>query len=103
FFRPLPPCSTLFPYTRSSDLGGFLGFQASGLIEQRLQLAIEQRLLAAERLLLVVVLRELAGQLDLGRVGTIHLVAKRVLLLFERSEEHTSELQSRSDLVCRLL
>src|SRR5206468_10717642 len=27
----------------------------------------------------------------------------RTLLLFTRSEEHTSELQSRSDLVCRLL
>src|SRR2546421_5934921 len=29
--------------------------------------------------------------------------AKQLRLQFERSEEHTSELQSRSDLVCRLL
>src|SRR2546428_2457663 len=36
---------------------------------------------------------------SLGRViGT-----KRVRLMNDRSEEHTSELQSRSDLVCRLL
>src|SRR5216683_6322135 len=27
----------------------------------------------------------------------------RTVFLFQRSEEHTSELQSRSDLVCRLL
>src|SRR2546428_5045669 len=32
--------------------------------------------------------------------GGVHLVAHGVI---ERSEEHTSELQSRSDLVCRLL
>src|SRR5206468_7396486 len=30
-------------------------------------------------------------------------IRSRRLALFERSEEHTSELQSRSDLVCRLL
>src|SRR2546428_7294518 len=32
-----------------------------------------------------------------------HHVARERSLCFERSEEHTSELQSRSDLVCRLL
>src|SRR5947207_9283643 len=32
-----------------------------------------------------------------------HEVAMLALLLFPRSEEHTSELQSHSDLVCRLL
>src|SRR5437868_15376077 len=36
----------------------------------------------------------------LARVVDEHLVAGRVML---RSEEHTSELQSRFDLVCRLL
>src|SRR5215475_16124938 len=41
------------------------------------------------------------GQLDLGHAGHLHL-----RLLAEqhgRSEEHTSELQSRENLVCRLL
>src|SRR5438105_10370778 len=32
-----------------------------------------------------------------------HLVDEPLLLVHERSEEHTSELQSRVDLVCRLL
>src|SRR5690349_23031076 len=34
---------------------------------------------------------------------TMAIVAKRDGVSFERSEEHTSELQSRRDLVCRLL
>src|SRR2546421_8663654 len=70
-----PPRSTLFPYTT---------------------LFRSRRLRAAQRL-------ELVGQ-------CLPLVAPRPLLfalagdhLGGRSEEHTSELQSRSDLVCRLL
>src|SRR5206468_12395622 len=35
--------------------------------------------------------------------AVIAAVQRRVAVLHERSEEHTSELQSRSDLVCRLL
>src|SRR5436190_8422190 len=35
--------------------------------------------------------------------GTAALAAPHRLLLHNRSEEHTSELQSHSDLVCRLL
>src|SRR5690349_24607742 len=38
----------------------------------------------------------------LFNVETLHLVFK-VFLVCRRSEEHTSELQSRRDLVCRLL
>src|SRR2546428_9419706 len=44
---------------------------------------------------------------DLDEVGApLHLVTHRLAALLRaaaRSEEHTSELQSRSDLVCRLL
>src|SRR5260221_3387126 len=36
-------------------------------------------------------------------VGRVHDLDASVLLAVERSEEHTSELQSHSDLVCRLL
>src|SRR5690554_7556478 len=48
-----------------------------------------------------------------SRLGTIHLtirsllaqsvVPKKIILWLHRSEEHTSELQSRPHLVCRLL
>src|SRR5690349_24714739 len=46
--------------------------------------------------------REAAGagrRFGVGRIGTRRLARQ----LFGRSEEHTSELQSRRDLVCRLL
>src|SRR2546421_2717938 len=73
-----PPRSTLFPYTtlfRSDEI----------FIEQRaLQKAPEAPLLAA-------LPPDVRKVYDLP-VGSI-----------VRSEEHTSELQSRSDLVCRLL
>ena len=42
-----------------------------------------------------------SGLADIGWVGALWEPAK--LPLQNRSEEHTSELQSRSDLVCRLL
>src|SRR5206468_12272360 len=38
-----------------------------------------------------------------GRGGLEHLILPAFTLGYFRSEEHTSELQSRSDLVCRLL
>src|SRR5438034_7755547 len=71
----LPPRSTLFPYTTSSDLA---------------DIAVEG----------------VDGTLDLNSVsGTIHVVGTPQDVTAEtmRSEEHTSELQSHSDLVCRLL
>src|SRR5438132_4755379 len=37
------------------------------------------------------------------RSGMVHLSAKGAIHRLERSEEHTSELQSHSDIVCRLL
>src|SRR5438270_9718987 len=66
-----PPKSTLFPYTRSSDLIA----QASGDFGR-----FSHRLLIG----------------NFGD-GSIHRRSCR------RSEEHTSELQSQSNLVCRLL
>src|SRR5690606_41546330 len=56
--------------------------------------------------------RKLASALLLGKLGEIfqrvarhpdHLRARRLELVDGRSEEHTSELQSRENLVCRLL
>src|SRR2546427_5387653 len=74
-----PPRSTLFPYTT---------LFRSPLFPQR----------GDERLRLLGVELERSGLLR-------HLVQQRLLAVkrFERSEEHTSELQSQSNLVCRLL
>src|SRR2546421_11672952 len=75
-----PPRSTLFPYTTL--------FRSQEVVRERS--------------------RELdAGELhgDRARLGRPDPDREHPLplLLLERSEEHTSELQSRSDLVCRLL
>src|SRR2546428_3600761 len=81
-----PPRSTLFPYTtlfRSSDpnFPPALGGLARGEMQYYRNLdPDESHLQRAEQL------------------------ARRAMAIApERSEEHTSELQSRSDLVCRLL
>src|SRR5438309_9045463 len=82
-----PPFSSLFPYTTlfRSDLligdgGGVLGRAGAG---------VPERVKVAE-------IHAKAGyaEIDLGR---------RDFSRFERSEEHTSELQSQFHLVCRLL
>src|SRR5437016_9697308 len=76
-----PPRSTLFPYTTSSDL--------ESEVRSVCELA---RLHAASRM---------GSRRTLGRereAGGVLLRARH-----ERSEEHTSELQSLTNLVCRLL
>src|SRR5438132_14027980 len=78
--RP-PPSSTLFPYTRSSDLVlPALGEEPDWELELGVVLGGAGRFLTP----------------DEGR----DLIAGSEEA---RSEEHTSELQSHSDLVCRLL
>src|SRR2546430_6571596 len=83
-----PPRSTLFPYTT---------LFRSGRRAHRVRGDAE----------LVALLRDRAGQADdAGFCGAVVALADRT---FEgirrevRSEEHTSELQSQSNLVCRLL
>src|SRR5206468_5972654 len=71
-----PPRSTLFPYTtlfRSLDFANAAGFLAG---------------------------RNPVGIIGIRNIGTVLSAVATAEL---RSEEHTSELQSRSDLVCRLL
>src|SRR2546429_3624306 len=72
-----PPRSTLFPYTTL--------FRSADLFLDRLHLLVEKKL----------------------ALGLLHLpldaTADALLDLQHRSEEHTSELQSRLHLVCRLL
>src|SRR5687768_17862982 len=80
FVMRRPPRSTLFPTRRSSDL-------TTGPAIDRLEYVVRGsvRVLAAE-LPFVTLLLRLRGNTEV-----------------ERSEEHTSELQSRLHLVCRLL
>src|SRR2546428_3660576 len=85
-----PPRSTLFPYTtlfrsiatRAGSEGRNLQF-CNVLVNYDLPwnpMVVEQR------------------------IGRLHRIGvPRQVVVHERSEEHTSELQSRSDLVCRLL
>src|SRR5690349_21977998 len=81
-----PPSSTLFPYTTlfRSEADGDLGEQ---------QRVARQRLGAVTR-------HHLLADREPERRDHVALLAVRVV---QRSEEHTSELQSRRDLVCRLL
>src|SRR5437667_7705520 len=83
-----PPRSTLFPYTtlfrsRFGQPAGDLGVDLAALPEQRAQARERDRHPAAEH---AEEHQRVEGQLPV-----------------ERSEEHTSELQSHHDLVCRLL
>src|SRR5437588_5931971 len=93
---PPPPRSTLFPYTtlfRSRDRTGGSGeltvehgFVAGAMHGDALALAYRVRATA-----LFLIKRAGCGQTPFGGRPAF------------RSEEHTSELQSHSDLVCRLL
>src|SRR5690349_23708180 len=95
-----PPRSTLFPYRRSSDLAGRRGAVLvttgrGGELQGRDRVVG----LGAVGLGLVGPLDDLTARVALGG-GEGQLVG---VLGEHRSEEHTSELQSRRDLVCRLL
>src|SRR3712207_7947186 len=80
-----PPRSTLFPYTTLFRSAGGLGLRADLLL---------RRLLLRGRPHSVRGLRRDHGRMDDPQTTKLRL---------ERSEEHTSELQSRQYLVCRLL
>src|SRR2546428_6473081 len=79
-----PPRSTLFPYTTL-----FRSLSSSGVESNPISPCDPRPMVS--RSLSVLFLAELG------------LVGMRVCWPGQRSEEHTSELQSRSDLVCRLL
>src|SRR3712207_7815190 len=77
-----PPRSTLFPYTTLFRSLERLG-EGFGLGAKRLELRVPSA-------------RRVDRRQEVGLAKRLHEVA-------ERSEEHTSELQSRQYLVCRLL
>src|SRR5438105_10519055 len=90
---PLPPTSTLFPYTtlfRSRGTHRFYQRSMNQEINDRRQIEMDLRE-ALEN-----------NELELHYQPIIDL-QRNTVTGFERSEEHTSELQSRVDLVCRLL
>src|SRR2546429_7307221 len=78
-----PPRSTLFPYTTL-----FRSRFSCGVCRPTHRFVAGNRCLDTKR-----------GQRDLAAGGTADAAHRRVA----RSEEHTSELQSRLHLVCRLL
>src|SRR5258707_1732199 len=81
-----PPRSTLFPYTTL--------FRSSHDVRRRLAAQRRRRDLAQQRgHLLATARRAVLDQIEHGGRGA----------QVPRSEEHTSELQSRHNLVCRLL
>src|SRR2546430_12745554 len=87
-----PPRSTLFPYTTLfRSLPGALGLQ---LADRALKIILNKPGVGADRL-------------QRARDDPFRLVPPRrregAFLCIPRSEEHTSELQSQSNLVCRLL
>src|SRR5207302_11144863 len=88
--RPPPPRPTLFPYTT------LFRSVAGRCIAQPLGVACEQCVSAASRQ------RPPCLLVDAGSVPAQPLV-QRKQCRYHRSEEHTSELQSRENLVCRLL
>src|SRR3712207_7752427 len=88
-----PPRSTLFPYTT---------LFRSQIAEQRLVARDADEL--HEPLRVRVGRRHLEARLGRGRLrGLVHDAHRPAPLVVPRSEEHTSELQSRQYLVCRLL
>src|SRR2546430_7888189 len=97
-----PPRSTLFPYTTLFRSG----LRARGIV-RRIEEIGERRVAAAEGACSLERLplrdrREPVEEPDAAPLEAAHLL-ERGLVRGGRSEEHTSELQSQSNLVCRLL
>src|SRR3712207_8127621 len=93
-----PPRSTLFPYTTLFRSRG-IGFRTADQIASRL--GIEPTALIRVRAGISFALAEAMEEGHCGLPETELIALAQGLL--ERSEEHTSELQSRQSLVCRLL
>src|SRR2546430_4203410 len=90
-----PPRSTLFPYTTL--------FRSPSVTKD-----VEQLLRSRHRGGALYNVQNLTAILDVARnislaVSAVLLAVGSVTLIISRSEEHTSELQSQSNLVCRLL
>src|SRR5947207_8592190 len=88
-----PPRSTLFPYTTL--------FRSSEKMEIKKEVFRELAMEAGPKTIVATNTSALpVSELAEVTVSPEHVIG---LHFFNRSEEHTSELQSHSDLVCRLL
>src|SRR5207249_10146775 len=95
-----PPSSPLFPYTtlfRSRNAHHLRSDADASLVE-----GLDCNLVAFSKLTQNICLRNTAIFED-QFAGARSADAEFIFLFPDRSEEHTSELQSRFDLVCRLL
>src|SRR3712207_8905526 len=98
-----PPRSTLFPYTTLFRSGDMPKDGTDDEIEYRFAVDNSLKKLAEDS----------NGNIDFKSIGAVESVAKGSVIAVrhkgeigidgKRSEEHTSELQSRQYLVCRLL
>src|SRR5690606_39929698 len=96
---PSPPRPTLFPYTTLFRSRG--PFASHGLSNR--QSWHDDRQLATRCAGLLAVERDCIARLNAGNVHFLVEALGQFDLVDMRSEEHTSELQSRENLVCRLL
>src|SRR2546430_13196828 len=96
-----PPRSTLFPYTTLFRSSAWMRERASGIDERAVLPDVEEKSLSAEDTFEHDVGEPRALQAQLARLADVAAARLRTRQL--RSEEHTSELQSQSNLVCRLL
>src|SRR5699024_11592689 len=90
------PCSPLFPYTTLFRSGGVAAFLVAAVL-LALGVGLLLRSTAGSVTVAITVLLLLPGILQFITLDWVQDVIEY------RSEEHTSELQSRFDLVCRLL
>src|SRR3712207_7276430 len=96
-----PPRSTLFPYTTlfRSSLAEFLFGDEDSLIQLDMSEYMEKHTVSR-------LIGSPPGYVGYEEGGQLTEAVRRKpfsVILFDRSEEHTSELQSRQYLVCRLL
>src|SRR2546430_11534004 len=97
-----PPRSTLFPYTTLFRSGDAVAPPVANALDDCRHEVVDDRLQSNRRL-------ELLGDERQRRAGRLPDAEREVTRLAAhrddevRSEEHTSELQSQSNLVCRLL
>src|SRR3712207_7898263 len=87
-----PPRSTLFPYTTLFRSPGVLTLDVAAESRVRLRLTLPDEARAEE-----------AAWAVRDGLAVLRLVTGGLIAQAGRSEEHTSELQSRQYLVCRLL
>src|SRR5690606_41661850 len=92
---PRPPRSPLFPYTTL--------FRSGGVVLASESRATMGSFIASSTAKKIYQVDDLVGLTTAGVVGDAQSLVRMVQVESRRSEEHTSELQSRENLVCRLL